>query len=40
MTTDLAGDPVGILLVDDQPENLMALQALLEPMHQTLVPVA
>ena len=31
------GDRVNILLVDDQPENLVALEAMLEPLGQNLV---
>ena len=31
------GDRVNILLVDDQPENLIALEAMLEPLGQNLV---
>ena len=29
--------PVEILIVDDRPENLLALEAILEPLGQTLV---
>ena len=29
--------PVDILLVDDRPENLLALEAMLEPLGQRLV---
>lgn len=32
------GEPVNILLVDDQPANLVALEAMLERLDQTLVP--
>lgn len=32
-----AEEPVNILLVDDQPENLVALEAMLEPLGQRLV---
>jgi signal transduction histidine kinase len=35
-----AAEKAEILLVDDLPENLMALQAILEPLDQTLVSVA
>jgi response regulator RpfG family c-di-GMP phosphodiesterase len=31
--------PVNILLVDDRDENLIALKAILEPLHLNLVPV-
>ncbi len=31
------GEPVSILLVDDRPENLLALEAILEPLGQRLV---
>jgi PAS domain S-box-containing protein len=34
---DAAQAPVEILLVDDRPENLLALEAILEPLGQTLV---
>ena len=33
----MSGDLVNILLVDDRPENLLALEAILEPLGQTLV---
>ena len=32
-----AGEPVNILLVDDRPENLLALEAILEPLNERLV---
>jgi CheY-like chemotaxis protein len=31
------GEPVNILIVDDRPENLLAVEAILEPLGQTLV---
>jgi len=31
------GESVDILIVDDRPENLLALEAILEPLHQQLV---
>jgi PAS domain S-box-containing protein len=31
------GEQVDILIVDDRPENLLALEAILEPLHQRLV---
>src|SRR3954467_4127887 len=34
---ELAEAPVEILIVDDRPENLLALEAILEPLGQTLV---
>ena len=37
MTTPHASDPVDILIVDDRPENLLALEAILEPLGQHLV---
>ena len=33
----MSGDKVNILLVDDRPENLLALEAILDPLGQTLV---
>jgi PAS domain S-box-containing protein len=35
--TDFAHEPVEILLVDDRPENLLALEAILEPLDQKLI---
>ena len=37
---DAAPEPVDILLVDDRPENLLALEAVLEPLGQRLVRAA
>ena len=35
-----ASEQVDILIVDDRPENLLALEAILEPLHQRLVRAA
>src|SRR4051812_42775789 len=36
--SDVAGSaPVNVLLVDDRPENLLALQAILDPLGENLV---
>ena len=37
MTTPHASEPVDILIVDDRPENLLAIEAILEPIGQHLV---
>jgi PAS domain S-box-containing protein len=37
VTTPHVSDPVDILIVDDRPENLLALEAILEPLGQRLV---
>ena len=37
---DAPDEPVNILLVDDQPENLLALEAILEPLGQNLLTAA
>ena len=37
MTAPRVSDPVDILIVDDRPENLLAIEAILEPLGQHLV---
>jgi CheY-like chemotaxis protein len=32
-----AGSPVNVLIVDDRPENLFAIEAILEPLGETLI---
>ncbi|NVL83922.1 response regulator, partial [Escherichia coli] len=36
-TRSLADQPSNILIVDDEPSNLLALEAILEPLKQNLV---
>jgi len=33
----MSGERVNLLLVDDRPENLLALEAILEPLGQSLI---